>query len=232
MKKLSVKFFSDYACPFCYIGETHLKRAIQESGLENDSDVTMLSFELDPTFPNHYVGPSTQLLASKYGISLSQASEEIKKVEAMANDSDIALDYVHARYTSTFPAHRLTKLAQEKLSSEKANQFIDRLFQAMFEEHREMSDLEALKPLALEAGISEEDFEQLLNSDDYSEQVRSEEALAKQYGVNAVPYFIINDKYAIPGALPTSEMKKIFNKILEEDQIIAEGAACGVDGCK
>lgn len=231
MKRLSVQYFSDYACPFCFIGETHLNRAINELGLNDDSEVQMLSFELDPTFPTHYVAPSTKLLAKKYGISMDRAREEIQKVEAMAKQSNIHLDYTNARYTSTFLAHQLTKLAQEKLSYCQANALVEEIFKAMFEKHLEMSDLDALKEIALANGLTEEDLASL-EDEHYASKVRVEEELARQYGVNAVPYFIFNNKYAIPGAIGVEEMKKVITQVLEEDVQEMTGTSCLVDGCQ
>ena len=225
MNKLSINYWSDYACPFCYIGKTNLEAAIRELGLEDQVEMQMLSFELDPNAPKTYMGEATDLLAQKYGISKEQASTQIQKVEDMGREAGIVLDYANARYTSTFDAHRLTKLAQEKLPLNKANQFIARI-------HTMMSDLETLKHIALEYGLSEEDVNSIIQTDAYAKDVRLEENLATQYNVTAVPYFVFANKYAVPGALPKAQMKDVLKQILAEENIIVEGASCGIDGCQ
>ena len=232
MNKLSINYWSDYACPFCYIGKSNLEAAIRELGLEDQVEMQMLSFELDPNAPKTYMGDTTNLVAKKYGVSREKASAEIKKIEDMGREAGIVLDYVNARYTSTFDAHRLTKLAQEKLPLNKANQFIARIFKAMFEEHTMMSDLETLKHIALEYGLSEEDVDSIIQTDAYAKDVRLEENLAKQYNVTAVPYFVFANKYAVPGSLPKAQMKEVLQQILAEENIVVEGESCGIDGCQ
>ena len=232
MNKLNINYWSDYACPFCYIGKSNLEAAIKELGLENQVEMQMLSFELDPSAPKEYMGEATDLLAQKYGISREQASEQIKRVEDMGKEAGIVLDYANALYTSTFDSHRLTKLAQEKLPLHQANQFIARVFKAMFEDHTMMSDLETLKRIALEYGLSEEDIDTVIKTDAYAKDVRLEENLASQYNVTAVPYFIFANKYAVPGALPKDQMKEVLTKIMAEENIVVEGASCGIDGCQ
>ena len=223
MNKLSINYWSDYACPFCFIGKSNLEAAIKELGLEEQVELQMLSFELDPSAPKTYMGDTT---------NLEKASAEIKKIEDMGREAGIVLDYANARYTSTFDAHRLTKLAQEKLPLNKANQFIARIFKAMFEEHKMMSDLETLKHIALEYGLSEKDVDSIIQTDAYAKDVRLEENLATQYNVTAVPYFVFANKYAVPGALPKAQMKDVLKQILAEENIIVEGASCGIDGCQ
>ena len=62
--------------------------------------------------------------------------------------------------------------------------------------------------------------------------MRLEENLATQYNVTAVPYFVFANKYAVPGALPKAQMKDVLKQILAEENIIVEGASCGIDGCQ
>ena len=80
--------------------------------------------------------------------------------------------------------------------------------------------------------MSEEDIDTVIKTDAYAKDVRLEENLASQYNVTAVPYFIFATKYAVPGALPKDQMKEVLTKIMAEENIVVEGASCGIDGCQ
>lgn len=82
---------------------------------------------------------------------------------------------------------------------------------------------------------SEEDTMKVLESDLYADDVRLDEREAQRYGVQGVPYFVVGNKYAIPGALPVESMERVLKNVLDEEAKAAksavQGMACGPDGC-
>ncbi len=85
-----VKYWSDYACPFCYIGETAMKQAIANMKMEHDIKLEMKAFELDPDGSKNYEGPTVELLSKKYGYTLEEAQ---KKAGFSFNLLDVFEDY-------------------------------------------------------------------------------------------------------------------------------------------
>ena len=87
----------------------------------------------------------------------------------------------------------------------------------------------------VEEGMDEGEVQQLLESDQYADDVRLDEREAQRYGVQGVPYFVVGNKYAIPGALPVESMERVLKNVLGEEAKAAEsavqGMACGPDGC-
>jgi predicted DsbA family dithiol-disulfide isomerase len=65
--------------------------------------------------------------------------------------------------------------------------------------------------------------------------VRLDEREAQRYGVHAVPYFVIGNKYAIPGAMPVETMERVLKNVMDEEAKAAQnsmmGMSCGPDGC-
>jgi predicted DsbA family dithiol-disulfide isomerase len=208
---MEIFYWSDYACPYCYIGETNLKAALRELGIGCVPE--MRAFELSPDGPRTCPGPTRDLVAKKYGITAEQAEASMQRINEMAADAGLNMDFGKARYSNTFDAHRLTKLAGS-ISPEKADALADALFKANFSEGAELADHETLLSAARSAGLEEDAVKALLASDDYADRVRADEEQAHQYGVTGVPYFVINGEYAIPGALTKEQMVGVLRRIM------------------
>lgn len=230
---MKIMYWSDYACPYCYIGETHLKNAIENLGLGDQVETEMLAFELDPDASRTYTGATVDRFAKKYGLSTAGAQERIDGISRMGREAGLDFRYAETRYTNTFDAHRLTKLAQRK-SAELADRLEERLYHAYFSENLKLGDHAVLKRIALEEGMDEAEVDAVLNSNQYADDVRLDEREAQRYGVHAVPYFVVGNKYAIPGAMPVEAMERVLKNVLDEEakaQNVVQGMSCGPDGC-
>ena len=226
---MKVTYWSDYACPYCYIGETRLKNAIASLGIEDDVEVEMRAFELNPDAPREVVGPTLDRFAAKYGLSKEAAAERIEGISQMGRDEGIEFNYATTLNTNMLDAHRLTKLAHSLGNTS----FESLCYEAYFVKNEVMADHGVLRRLAAEAGLPAADAERVLASDEYEDEVRADERDAYAMGVHAVPFFVVNGKYAIAGCYPTKEMAHVLEKAHEES--LAEGAvqgmSCGPDGC-
>ncbi len=109
-----VRYWSDYACPFCYIGETAMKQAIANMKKEHEIKLEMKAFELDPDGSKYYDGPTAERYSKKYGYTLEETQKSIEDINARGNSLGFEMHYDKSRYTNTFDAHRITKLAQSK----------------------------------------------------------------------------------------------------------------------
>lgn len=233
---MNITYWSDYACPYCYLGETYMKQAIAELGAEDKVHVKMKAFELNPDASKEYEGPTDERFAKKYGLSLAGARERIDGISRKGHNAGLEFNYADTRYTNTFDAHRLTKLAQSKGDDELTDRLQEALFKAYFADKMELADHDTLVGLAVDAGLDESEVRKVLKSDMYEYEARADEREAMMMRVNAVPYFVINDKYAVPGALPVNAMKKTLEQVLAEEkaasmETIASGMTCGPDGC-
>ncbi len=119
---MKIEIWSDYACPFCYIGEKRLERALAEVGDKNIS-VEFKSFELDPYAEKKVTSSTPERFAEKYGLSLAAAEERIEQISLMGKREGIDFKYSTTRYTNTFDALRLTKFAQEKITTKLLQNF-------------------------------------------------------------------------------------------------------------
>lgn len=225
---MKIEIWSDYACPFCYIGEKRLAKALAEVG---DKNITLefKSFELDPYADKEVTTTTPERFATKYGLSLEAAKERIEQISLMGRREGIDFRYATTRYANTFDALRLTKFAQEKGHDE----IITKLFDAYFTKNLVLSDFAVLKKIAVECGLDGKEVDEVLNSERYAEDVRADEIQAAQLGIHGVPYFVVGGKYGLSGAQPVDILKQAITEALtDEAEEKLNGMTCGVDGCR
>ena len=230
---MKITYWSDYACPYCYIGEARLKKAIAQVPELKDVEIEMKAFQLDPSAGEHATGDTQTRFAHKYGISVEQAGRQIETISEMGRNEGIDFRYATTLFTNTMDAHRLTKLAQSKGNQEQTEKLIERLFAAYFTDNNELADRELLQSIGEECGLDADEVREVLSSDKYKDEVILDEREAARYGIHAVPFFVVGE-YGISGAQSVEGMKATLMKVLEEqkDAAIPAGATCGPDGCR
>lgn len=230
---MKITYWSDYACPYCYIGETRLEKALESLGLKDKVELEMKSFELDPGAPREYHGATVDRFAKKYRLSLESATHQIEHISSLGRAEGIDFKYAETRYTNTLDAHRLTKLVQSKGDKNLTNQVIHDLFDAYFTKNQELTDREVLISVGTKAGLTVKEIVELLDSDLYEKEVRVDELEAQRYSVHGVPFFIIDDKYSLNGAQPQEMFEAAFQRVISEGltDLSMQGASCGIDGC-
>lgn len=216
---MEIIYWSDYACPFCYIGRNHLEAAIQKIKAEENISFTIImkAFELDPAAPTVCETTTVDRFAQKYGLTREVAEDKINGINLMGQAIGLDFKYDKAQSTNTFDAHRLTKWAQSK-SYEMADALAERLYAAYFTESKPLADHEVLVAAAKAVGLPETEARAVLTSEEYTSEVREEEALAARYGIQAVPFFVVNDQVALPGALPVEEFEKVLCEMLAKEK--------------
>ena len=144
---MTIKIWSDYACPFCYIGEKRLEKALAQIDGGDKIKIEFKSFELDPTASEKVTSSTVNRFAEKYGMSIDDATERIEQISMLGRREGIDFKYISTRYTNTFNSLRLTKFAQEKGHDE----IIIKLFDAYFTKNLELSDHKVIKKSPLNA---------------------------------------------------------------------------------
>ncbi len=224
---MKIEIWSDYVCPFCYIGKRRFEEALAETGLEGKAEVVFKAFQLDPNSPETSDKNMQEVLAQKYGTSMEEAKNMTDNVEFQAKTVGLHYDFGKIKPANTFNAHRLAKLAEQQGLGAQAS---ERLLKAYFIDAEKIGTEDVLLRLAEEVGISRERAQQVLDSDEFAADVKADIAEAGKIGVRGVPFFVINQKYAISGAQPTETFADALRKVAEEEGIQPSLKVLGPDG--
>lgn len=228
--KMKVEVWSDIMCPFCYIGKRNYESALSGFEGKDNIEIEWRSFQLDPTIPKSSSVKKNvyQYLADKKGISYEESSKMHERVIQMAKNAGLDYRFDKAIVANSFDAHRLIHLAKEKRLGDAAE---ERLFRAYFTEGKDFGDHETLISIGKEIGLKEEEIKKALLSDVYAEKVEQDIQKASDIGVQGVPFFVFDRKYAVSGAQPPEHFLQALNQSFgewEKDNplVVEEGAVC------
>jgi predicted DsbA family dithiol-disulfide isomerase len=233
-KRLQVQIWSDIACPWCYVGKRRFETALKRFAHADDVAVTWRAFELDQSAPRfREARPYAERLAQKYGTSRSQAQQMIDRMVETARADGLELDFEQIKPGNTFDAHRLIHLARERGQQDALK---ERFLRGYLSEGRSIGDQDTLRSLASEVGLSEDEVSATLATDQYAREVRADEAEASALGIHGVPFFVLDERYAIEGAQPADLIVKALQRAWSElpeplQAAVPAGAVCGPDGC-
>lgn len=196
---MRVEIWSDVVCPWCYVGKRNFEAALARFEHRDEVEVIWRAFELDPSAPPERGGDYAAHLARKYGLSIDQAGKMIETMTQTGAKAGVALDFERARPGNTFDAHRLIHLAGERGVQDAVK---ERFLRATFTDGEPIGDRSVLLRLAVEGGLPQDEAGRVLESGTYAAEVRAEESLALELGISAVPFFVIDRTFGVPGAQP------------------------------
>ncbi|NUD82598.1 DsbA family oxidoreductase [Escherichia coli] len=229
---MKIEIWSDYACPYCYIGKRNLEQALLEFARSDEIEVVFKVFELDPHASKEVTTKTQDRIERKYGKSPIEAKQMIDHIVNMAAKVGLDMRYDSVQYTNTFDAHRLTKYAETK---GKGTQMSESLFRAYFTNNLPLAEHEQLINIAVELGLDRDDTKAMLESDAFVQESREDEALANNAGIRSVPCFLIDGKEALLGAQPKDYLLKTIEMHWAEKEVTKDGGedvlVCGSEGC-
>lgn len=201
--RLSVTVFSDYICPFCYVGDARLDKLRDEYTL----DVDWCFFEIHPD------NPAEGRPVEDLGYPPEQWRRMMDNLEQMASEDGLAV----APRTFTTNSHSALLLAEatKTLAPQAFEALHKRLFEAYFAERQNIGDRGVLRKIADECDIPQEVVEQAWSDPDYEQRLRDQSWRAAQVGVQGVPAFLFG-RYLVAGAVPAQTLSRAAEYVLNE----------------
>ena len=209
-----VEIFSDVVCPWCYIGKTRFDAARKDLGAA-ELTVVYSPFQLDPTAPIGAPTPVLDAYAKKFG-SPEKARSIIDHVTTIAAADGLTFSLDNALRANTRVAHRLL-LAAERLDDESRQAALyESLFRAYFTEGADIGDPATLAHLARKAGLNEASIASAIETDALDHDLNTRLERAFDLGITAVPTFVIDDKWSIPGAQDKDFFTRTLKRLMEQ----------------
>lgn len=209
---MKIEIWSDIMCPFCYIGKRQLENALA-SFPENDFEIEWKSFQLDPTITSQPDQDVYTFLAERKGMSIEQSKEMHKGVAERAKIVGLDYNFDKAVISNSLNAHRIIQLAKTKNLGDQMEEIF---FKAYFTDGEDLNNGLTLIKLGVEAGLAENEIREVLESENlFIKEVESDIKEAGEIGVQGVPFFIFDRKYAVSGAQPVEAFVKTIEAVLK-----------------
>ena len=219
---ISIDIWSDIACPWCYIGKRNLEYGLAAASADADAPVVEVefhSFELSPDTPVDFEGDELDFLSQHKGMPREQVQQMLERVTGVASDAGLAYRFDLLKHTNTVKAHELLHFAKKQ---GKQAELAERLMSAYFTEGRHLGREEELVALATDVGLDGDAARDALQSSRYLAAVRADQQQAQEYGINGVPFFVIDGKYGVSGAQPAEAFTQIARQVWAERQTADE----------
>jgi predicted DsbA family dithiol-disulfide isomerase len=217
---IKIDVWSDIACPWCFIGKRRFEGGsglFAGAGEGRAVEVEYHSFELSPDTPVDFDGSEVDFLAGHKGIPAEQVGQMLERVTGIASTLGLNYDYDNLKHTNTVKAHELLHFAKAR---GKQLELAERLFSAYFEEGRHVGRAEDLADLAAEVGLDRAEALAALESSQYLEDVRADQRTAAEFGINGVPFFVIDGKYGVSGAQEAQTFAQVLEQVWAERQAV------------
>ena len=223
---VTVEVWSDVVCPWCYIGKRRfatgleqVRDALAADGIEVSFDISYHPYQLDPTASPGVSGPVVEAYAKKFG-GLERAEAILAGVTSTAGDVGLEFNMDRALRANTFLAHRVIWFAAQPDSPVEQDAMKERLLKAYFTDGLDIGVPEVLADCAADVGFDRGDVMAFLESDRGVADVAAELELAHDNGITAVPTYVVNGQWAIPGAQEPETFAQVLRKMA--DQAVAQ----------
>lgn len=200
MVPMRIEVWADVVCPWCYIGKRRLQSALAERGIADEVEIVHRAFQLDPT-ASTTTAPTVDHLAAKYGVSRDEALAMMSNVTEVAAGEGLEYHLDRTMTGNTRNAHRLALWAQDQ-DPLVAQRLLEAMYSAYFEQGRGVFSTDDLVALAAEVGLDADAAREMLAGSAYLDQVVEDQVLARTFGANGVPFFVIDRAYGVSGAQP------------------------------
>jgi predicted DsbA family dithiol-disulfide isomerase len=228
---MKVEIWSDIVCPFCYIGKRKFEKALENFPAKDNVEIEWKSFQLDPEMDNKEGLSVHEYLGKRKGVSTADGKRMNDQMTAMAKEVGLHYNFDKAIISNTMPAHRLLHFAKEKGLQ---NELKERLFKAYYTEGKDTGDTDTLVALAGEVRLPESEARKVLEENLYEQEVKADQQHAYQIGVQGVPFYVFNNKYAVSGAQPPEIFTQVLEKVWQEEKpalVVAQGEGfCDING--
>lgn len=200
---LKVKIFSDYACPFCYLGAC-LMNKLREDGIEYE--VEWIPFELDPNAPLE--GSDLYKIYSEDYVNSS-----LNMLSNMGKEYGIEFNNKNGKY-NTLRAHLGGYYAKEK---GKYEEYLMAMFKAYFADGINLGHKDEVNKIAENIGLDIDEINKAIDSGKYTEAYETAKKQAQEYKIQSVPAFIIDDRRKISGIREYKLFKQEFEDAIKSN---------------
>ncbi|WP_031079073.1 DsbA family oxidoreductase [Streptomyces sp. NRRL WC-3742] len=209
---MKVEIYSDIACPWCWIGKRRFETALDAFPGKDAVELVYRPYQLVPDAPGT-ASPHRAWLAERYGpqsVAMDARVAELGLAEGLTYDFDAA------QHVNTILGHRLLHLAETEYGAEVQGRLKEALLKAHFTDGVDVGDRTALVEVAASAGLDRERAAAYLAGDEGAAEVEAQLAEARELGINAVPTFVFEGKWAVQGAQDAETFRKVLDQVATE----------------
>jgi len=210
---IHIEIWSDIMCPFCFLGKRKFEQALEQFEGKNQVQIEWKSFQLNPELVTDTAMSVTDYLCDVKHISREQATQMNAFIGQSGKAVGIDYHFDNVVLYNTMLAHRVLHYAKSIGQHHEAE---ERFFLAHFTEGKNLDDAQTLLELAEEMKWDKSAVQQIIDTDEYTHEVRMDMYEAQQLGISGVPFFLFNEKIGVSGAQDPSVFLEALREAAEK----------------
>lgn len=211
-----MEIWSDVVCPWCYIGKRRFETALARLGAKGISEpieVRYRSYQLDPRAPTTQVTPVVDAYAKKFG-GRERAEQILTHLTNVAAADGLEFRFDVAKRANTVLAHRVLHWVHDIHGPAAQAAAKEQMLAAYFTLGLDISDVDVLVSQCAGAGLDVSALSAWLADGGGLDAVAADMQAAADREITAVPSYVIDDKFLIPGAQDASLFEQVLGKML------------------
>ena len=200
---MKINVFADTICGWCFIGHTNLNEALKKFP-NLKFDIHHTPFQLNPDMPTEGISRD-KYLEIKFG-GKDYAASMYENMRLKAKESGLHFNFEKIKKTpNTVLSHLLINLSKQ---FNLQNEIIEKIYKSYFIDGLDIGDVKILINIAKENNIPENVFTNFIN-DRNTENINSKILIAKEKGINGVPFFEIGKDF-ISGSQSSIQLENVI----------------------
>ncbi|MDE6668341.1 MAG: DsbA family oxidoreductase [Muribaculaceae bacterium] len=233
---MKILVWSDFQCPFCYMGEKMLENVLSSMELSEPVEIEYKSYQLDPLAPRVPVESMTEHFMSGHDMDVAAAEARMEQITHMASKVGLKYNLPGVKVCNTMDAHRLMKFGAQRLSPGKLKKLNFNLFKANFEDNLLLSDHNVLAEIAVTVGLEREEVRRMLQTDAYVKAVcHDQDEIDARTDFEFVPYMLLDNGSVLQGVMKEPELSEWLKDSMankeSSESFTTTREGCGPKGC-
>ena len=202
----TITVYSDYVCPFCYLGRQSLET--YQSGRDEPLEIDWRPFDLRASKRNPDGSIDHDADDGKDEAYFEQARQNVQRLREEYGADEMELDL--ATEVDSLPAQLVSVAVRDAYDYDTWLDFDEAVFEALWHDGRDIGDEDVLVELAADAGVDPEDVRDALADEGRRAALHEQFRAAQSEGVTGVPTFVA-DGYAARGAVPPEQLERLVD---------------------
>jgi predicted DsbA family dithiol-disulfide isomerase len=217
---MQIEIWFDFSCPFCYIGKTRFEKALNKFKHKDQVKVIYRSYLLNPLFENKDNLNIYEYLALEKSTSVEEAKKLYELPKKMAEQTGLIYNLDQMIPANSRLAHMMVKLCED---NEIQSALINDIYAAHFTKGLDIANINVLTELVSKYGFNSDEIESLIEIKDIKNKVNRDLDLAREFGIQAVPGFVINREYLVSGAQKEEYFLQMLEQVYKEEIVKDNG---------
>jgi predicted DsbA family dithiol-disulfide isomerase len=197
MNDINLEVFTDYVCPWCYLGDARVKKIKTNF----DINIKLVHFPLHPSTPSQ-----GQTLLELFQCSTDDIKEKNLRMKGLMDEEGLPYN----NRTHTYNSRLAQEVGAWAETLQKQSSIHDNFFEAYFVKGLNIGLEEVILDVVAHSGFDKKEAKSIINNRTFKKNIDEDWEKSRQYGVTGVPTYVYSGQ-SLVGAQPYENLEQFLN---------------------